>query len=199
MRRRASANVHQISAAQMTIRTRIRTLTAVFSASLLMPKTATVSMGSRERVLARLQEQPTEGIAEREEDEHHQRDADRDDQHQLQQAGPAFVHRADLLRAPGSPSRSATREIEPVATTAPSEPASARARSTARCGSGSISPAPPSWPASDSSVAGESARGFAERVSTAPDAFGSSSRSIATASLSSRTETTTTGRRPSRT
>src|SRR3954451_5414366 len=50
MRRRASANVHQTSAAQMTIRTRIRTLTAVFSASLLIPKTATVSMGSRERV-----------------------------------------------------------------------------------------------------------------------------------------------------
>src|SRR3954470_816474 len=50
MRRRASANVQKISAAQMTIRTRIRTLTAVLSASLLMPKTPRFCIGGRARL-----------------------------------------------------------------------------------------------------------------------------------------------------
>src|SRR5215207_5683523 len=44
IRRRASANVQKTSAAQTTISTRMRTLTAVLSASLSMPKTPKVSM-----------------------------------------------------------------------------------------------------------------------------------------------------------
>ena len=55
---------------------------------------------------------------------------------------------------------------------------------------------PPSCPASEASVAGGSARGFARaREHRAARACGSSARSIAAASLSSRTETTATGRR----
>ena len=45
MRRRASANVQKTSAAQTTMSTRIRTLTAVLSASLSMPKTPKRVMG----------------------------------------------------------------------------------------------------------------------------------------------------------
>ena len=42
MRRRASANVQKTSAAHTTMSTRMRTLTAVLSASLSMPKTPKV-------------------------------------------------------------------------------------------------------------------------------------------------------------
>src|SRR5918998_2069786 len=49
IRRRASANVQKTSANHTTIRTRMRTLTAVLSASLSMPKTPNVSMGGRNR------------------------------------------------------------------------------------------------------------------------------------------------------
>ena len=44
IRRRASANVQNTSAAHTTMRTRMRTLTAVLSASLSMPKTPKLDM-----------------------------------------------------------------------------------------------------------------------------------------------------------
>ena len=52
--------------------------------------------------------------------------------------------------------------------------------------------APPSWLHSDASVAGLSARGLRLAVKTAPEASGTSSRSIPAASLSSSTDTTAT-------
>jgi hypothetical protein len=48
-------------------------------------------------------------VAEREEDQDHQRDDDRDERDHLQHAGAALVHSADLRRVPGAASRSATR------------------------------------------------------------------------------------------
>src|SRR5215216_5692140 len=76
IRRRASANVQNTSAAQTTISTRMSTSTAVLSASLLRPKTAKVSMRWRRDPYPRgrtasgpLEEHPAESVAEGEEDQ----------------------------------------------------------------------------------------------------------------------------------
>src|SRR5215208_6462118 len=108
MRRRASANVQKMSAAQTTTSTRMRTLTAVLRPSLSMPKTPRGSMRTS-RVPGPSEEHPAEEIAEREEHEDNQRDDDGDQRHHLQDAGAARAHSADAFRRPGSESRSATR------------------------------------------------------------------------------------------
>src|SRR5918998_5571373 len=103
MRRRASAKVQKTSASQITTSTRMRTLTAVLSASLSMPKTASGSMGERLRVLrdrARLEERPPESVAEGEEHEDRQRDDDGHQGHHAEDARAAVVHSADALRRP---------------------------------------------------------------------------------------------------
>src|SRR5687767_15492949 len=83
MRRRASANVQNTSAAQTTTSTRIRTLTAVLSASLSMLKTPKGIMSRRgmERYRRRRpsKEHPAESVAEGEEDEDRERHHDRDE------------------------------------------------------------------------------------------------------------------------
>src|SRR5215210_568193 len=112
MRRRASAKVQNTSAAQTTMSTRMRTLTAVFSASLLMPKTATVSMVRQSGYPRRrraLQEHAAESVAEPEEHEDRERDDERDERDHAEHARAAVVHSADALRAPGADSSSATR------------------------------------------------------------------------------------------
>src|SRR4029453_6747529 len=80
IRRRGSANVQKTSAAQTTISTRMRTLTAVLSASLSMPKTPKKSMRrwwDVTRGARRLKEHPAESVAEGEEDQDRQRHHDR--------------------------------------------------------------------------------------------------------------------------
>src|SRR5215218_7688833 len=112
IRRRASANVQNTSAAQTTISTRMRTLTAVLSASLSMPKTPKVSMSegwNRTRGAGRLEEHPPESVAEGEEDEDRQGDHDGDEGDHPEHARAAVVHSAEALRVPGSERRSATR------------------------------------------------------------------------------------------
>src|SRR5215211_1747731 len=110
--RRASANVQKTSANQTTTRTSRRTLTAVLSASLSIPKTPKVSMRmSRERTrgAGRLEEHPAESVAEREEDEDRQGDDDRHEGDHPQHARAAIVHSAEALRRPGSDTSSAIR------------------------------------------------------------------------------------------
>src|SRR4051794_11569841 len=108
IRRLASVKVQKISATQTTSSTRIRTLTAVLTLSLLMPKTPRVSMRSATAYPEGLQEHAAEEIAEREEDEDNERHDHGDEHHHLQYAGAAGVHSADALLRPGSDSRSAT-------------------------------------------------------------------------------------------
>src|ERR671917_2504261 len=111
IRLRASANVQKTSAAQTTISTRRRTLTAVLSASLSMPKTPKVIMrrgSDRTRGGGRLEEHPPESVAEGEEDQDRQGYYDRDQRDHPQHARAAVVHSADALRVPGADTRSAT-------------------------------------------------------------------------------------------
>ena len=87
----------------------------------------------------------------------------------------------------------------PVASATPSGPAAARASSSAWRGSRTVrAGGPPSWPHSDCSVPGGSARGLALAVQMTSSHSGSSSRSMPAASLSSRIEMQATRRRPSR-
>src|SRR4051794_34725353 len=115
IRRRASAYVQKISAAQITTRNRIRTFTAVSRPRLSMPNTARGStMAWPRRVVGaavgELQEGAAEGVADAEEDQDDQRDDHGDQPDHRQDAGAvAPAHSADALRAPGSLSRSATR------------------------------------------------------------------------------------------
>src|SRR5215208_2965137 len=112
IRRRASAKVQKTSAAQTTMSTRMRTLTAVLSASLSMPKTPKVSMRWRwnsTRGGRRLKEHPAESVAEREEDQDRQRHHDGDQGDHSEHARAAVVHSADALRAPGAETSSAIR------------------------------------------------------------------------------------------
>src|SRR5918993_1471505 len=111
IRRRASANVQNTSAAQTTISTRMRTLTAVLSASLSMPKTPKVIMIGRESTPGdgRLEEDLSQSVAEREEDQDGQRYDDCDQGDHPEHAGAAVVHNADALRRPGAERSSATR------------------------------------------------------------------------------------------
>src|SRR5919109_5656367 len=104
IRRRASANVQKISAAQITISTRISTLTAVLSASLSMPKTPKVSMrrcSNRTRGAGRLEEHPPESVAEGEEDQDRQGHHDGNQRDHSQHARAAVVHSAEALLEPG--------------------------------------------------------------------------------------------------
>src|ERR671916_3484060 len=111
IRRRASANVQKTSANHTTIRTRMRTLTAVLSASLSMPKTPKVSMGGRNRSggTGRSEEHPAESVAEREEHEDRERHHDGHEGDHPEHAGAPVVHSAEALRVPGAETRSATR------------------------------------------------------------------------------------------
>src|SRR5215212_7910165 len=112
MRRRASAYVQKTSAAQMTMRTRIRTLIAVFTASLLIPKMPRTSMvvawkPSRRGGRNASQERATECVPDREEDQDDECDHDRHERDHRQDARAAVVHRALALRLPRGLSRSA--------------------------------------------------------------------------------------------
>src|SRR3954451_24911946 len=98
----------------MTMRTRIRTLIAVFTASLLIPKMPRTSMvvawkPSRRSGRNGSEEGATEGVPDREEDQDHERDDHRHEGDHGQHARPAVVHSALALRAPGGLRRSATR------------------------------------------------------------------------------------------
>src|SRR5215213_634443 len=110
IRRRASANVQKTSASHTTIRTRMRTLTAVLSASLSMPKTPKVSMGggrNRSDGTGWLQEHPAESVPEREEHQNRERHHDGHQGDHPEDAGTLVVHNAEALLAPGSETRSA--------------------------------------------------------------------------------------------
>src|SRR5215211_3698954 len=112
IRRRASANVQKTSASHTTIRTRIRTLTAVLSASLSMPKTPKVSMCWQEpyRRHRLSEEHPAESVAEGEEHQDGERHHDGHQGDHPEDAGPlVVVHSAETLRAPGAETRSAIR------------------------------------------------------------------------------------------
>src|SRR3954452_15638055 len=97
----------------MTMRTRIRTLIAVFTASLLIPKMPSRSMGYVKRSGGdggnALQEGPPEGVPDGEEHEDGQRDHHRDQRHHGQHARTAVVHNALACRRPRGLTRSATR------------------------------------------------------------------------------------------
>src|SRR5215204_6158580 len=98
MRRRASANVQKTSASHTTIRTRIRTLTAVLSASLSMPKTPKVSMGAgrnRSDGTGWSEEHPAESVAEGEEHEDRERHHHGDERDHPEDAGTLVVHSAE--------------------------------------------------------------------------------------------------------
>src|SRR3954471_21449816 len=112
IRRRASAKVQNTSAAHTTMSTRIRTLTAVLSASLSIPKTPKMVMRCAVEPYRRRrpsEEHPPESVAEGEEDQDRERHDDRDEGDHPQHARTPVVHSADALRVPGAETRSATR------------------------------------------------------------------------------------------
>src|SRR4051812_45931374 len=127
-------------------------------------------------------EEAAEAVSDGEEHEDDERHDHRDEPDHREKPRLVLVHSVEARRAVPARARSATREIEPVASTAPSDPASSRARRTAARGSvtssigGGSSPA--TCRASDSSVAGGSARGLALLVSTTAAQHGRSSRSM---------------------
>ena len=87
-------------------------MTAVFSASLSMPKTPKMIMLPGEGTRGgggHYRKLPPESVPEAEEHEDRERHDDRDQSDHPDDAGTAIVHSADALRVPGADTRSATR------------------------------------------------------------------------------------------
>src|SRR5438105_15461723 len=98
-----------MSASQMTIRNRISSWTAVFSALELMPKTAGMAADARGSVGGcALEEEPAEQVPDCEEDQDDHRDDHRDDRDHAEDRRRLVVHSV-APRAPAGRSRSAIR------------------------------------------------------------------------------------------